>query len=79
MHLRTELTNTKRKIAIEKQRQELKNKVLNNPHIKTIKTMNSVIPHIQHNEPEHKHLIFLTTLTPSVEKISSLHGFKIFI
>jgi predicted ABC-type exoprotein transport system permease subunit len=43
------------------------------------KAMNSDIPHIQHKEPEHKYLIFLTPLTPSVKKNSFLHVFRIFI
>jgi hypothetical protein len=33
-------------------------------------------PQTQHQNPEHKYLKFLTLLTPAVEKIMNLHGFR---
>jgi hypothetical protein len=53
-----------------------------NPQIKNHKKSHQPIlikPQTQHEESEQSHLKFLTQVTPSVDKIVNLHGFKYII
>ena len=69
--------------AIEKLKTTItlqKNRACNTPQIKPIKMsheLSLISLETQHNKPEHKHLKFITTIkTPSVKKISNLHGIQ---
>jgi hypothetical protein len=66
-------------MAIEKLTTRLTNKTWTNVQIKNHKKSHElrlIRPQIQHKNPEHMHLKFLTSPTPSVEKIVNLYGFK---
>jgi hypothetical protein len=76
-------TGSNRKVATEKlatnKRLKKKNETWNTPQIKTIQKtleLRLISPQTQHKEPEHTHLKFVTLRTPSVDKITKLHGFK---
>jgi hypothetical protein len=75
-------TGSNRKVATEKLKTTTRLKKMKPGTLAQIKAIQKTLelglirPQTQHKEPEHTHLKFVTLLTPSVEKIKKLHGFK---
>ena len=72
-------TGSNREIAIKKLKTNtrLKNKACNSPQMETLNKSHEIKlirRETQHKVAEHKHLKFLTLLTPSVDKTPNLYG-----